>query len=108
MCHKKHPIIQLIQHNWTLNENDGNVQAMGCSASCKPCKPLCGSPGDDYSVNFGGGEALPTEDADEGEEQPAELDQESSEGSLCETVWWEILAGKKNGLLMLMFFHPWF
>jgi len=49
---------------------------MGCSASCKPCKPLCGSPGDDYSVNFGGGEALPTEDADEGEEQPAELDQE--------------------------------
>ena len=67
---------------------------MGCSASCKPCKPLCGSPGDDYSVNFGGGEALPTEDA-EGEEQPAELDQESSERSWCETVWWEILAGKK-------------
>jgi hypothetical protein len=103
MCHKNTP--SLIQHNWTLNENDGNVQAMGCSASCKPCKPLCGSPGDDYSVNFGGGEALPTEDADEGEEQPAELDQESKGlyAKLFDEKFW---LEKKNGLLMLMFFHP--
>ena len=75
MCHL-HPIIQLIQHLGPFLRRLA-VQAMGCSASCKPCKPLCGSPGDDYSVNFGGGEALPTEDADEGEEHPTELDQES-------------------------------